>query len=261
MRNHHGEFIWYELLTSDTSGAADFYGALIGWHSRPAGEDEAMAGYHLFSTGGVEVAGLMKIPDEAGSSGMRPAWFGYIGVDDVDAATAGVLADGGRQYMPPTDIPGIGRFAMLADPQGVAFYVMRGAMDERSTAFSPMQTGHCHWNELAAPDPAAALAFYQKHFGWQKGDAMPMGELGDYQFIHHHGQMLGAVMRHVDNGPPPMWHFYFGVDDIDAAAKTVTAKGGKVAHGPAEVPGGVFIVVGLDPQGAMFGLVGPRKQG
>lgn len=258
MHNHHGEFIWYELLTSDVAAAADFYGALLGWRSRSAGE--GMGGYQQFSMAGAEVAGLMKLPDEAGSSGMRPAWLGYIGVDDVDAANADVLAAGGRQYIPPTDIPGVGRFAMLADPQGIAFYIMRGTLDERSTSFSPTQVGHCHWNELATPDPAAALAFYQKHFGWEKGDAMPMGDLGDYQFINHHGQMLGAVMRRADQGPPPTWLFYFGVADIDVAAKTVTAKGGRVDYGPTEVPGGAFIIVGSDPQGARFGLVGPRKQ-
>ncbi|MGD9946535.1 MAG: VOC family protein [Burkholderiaceae bacterium] len=258
MRNAQGEFIWYELLTSDVQGAAGFYGAVLGWRARSAGED--MGGYQLLSAGGVDVAGLMKLPDEAAGNGMRPGWLGYIGVNDVDAMASDVAASGGRQYMPPTDIPGVGRFAMLADPQGIAFYVMRGAMDERSVSFSPDRVGHCHWNELSTPDPAAALSFYGSRFGWTLGDAMPMGELGDYQFIHHQGQMIGAVMRNPKEGPPPMWNFYFGVDDIDTAARAVSAGGGNISYGPAEVPGGSHIIVGTDPQGAVFGLVGPRKQ-
>ena len=88
---------------------------------------------------------------------------------------------------------------------------------------------------------------------------MPMGEMGDYQFITHHGETLGAVMTRMPGGPPPAWKFYFGVEDIDAAAGTVSGKGGVIHYGPDEVPGGVFIIVASDPQGAMFGLVGPRK--
>jgi predicted enzyme related to lactoylglutathione lyase len=122
-----------------------------------------------------------------------------------------------------------------------------------------MKAGHCQWNELQTTDQAAALAFYTGLFGWEKGGSMPMGEMGDYQFINHRGQMIGAMMNRVGNGPPPAWNFYFGVEDIDVAARAVTQKGGVIHYGPAEVPGGSFIIVGSDPQSAMFGLVGPRK--
>jgi predicted enzyme related to lactoylglutathione lyase len=71
--------------------------------------------------------------------------------------------------------------------------------------------------------------------------------------------MLGAVMNRVPDGPPPAWTFYFGVTDIDDAAQAITSNGGAIHYGPAEVPGGVYIVVAGDPQGAPFGLVGPRK--
>ncbi len=88
---------------------------------------------------------------------------------------------------------------------------------------------------------------------------MPMGEMGDYRFIEHGGRTIGAVMRRMPEGPPPLWTFYFGVEDIDVAAQAVPGSGGTIHYGPAEVPGGVFIIVGSDPQGALFGLVGPRK--
>lgn len=257
MANHHGDFIWYELLTKDADAAARFYGAVVGWQTRAAeGSDR---GYRIFAIRGEDVGGLMPLPDGAERAGMRPTWLGYVGVDDVDRTAAEIVRDGGTQHMPPTDIPGVGRFAMLADPQGVVFYVMRGAMDGTSTAFDQNQSGHCNWNELSTTDPAAALAFYKARFGWEKGDAMPMGEMGDYQFITHRGQTIGAVMRRMAEGPPAAWNFYFGVEDIDAAAKAVSGNGGAIHYGPAEVPGGVFIIVASDPQGAHFGLVGPRK--
>src|SRR5439155_1742987 len=53
--------------------------------------------------------------------------------------------------------------------------------------------------------------------------------------------------------------YFFGVGDIDVAADTVKKGGGSIVHGPAEVPGGIYIIIGTDPQGAEFGLVGPRK--
>jgi len=68
-----------------------------------------------------------------------------------------------------------------------------------------------------------------------------------------------TAMTRMPNGAPPAWTFYFGVEDIDIAARAVSGNGGAVHYGPAEVPGGVFIIVAGDPQGALFGLVGPRK--
>jgi uncharacterized protein len=254
--NRHGDFVWYELLTSDPRAAERFYGAVLGSRARRA--EGSPVEYSIFGTTEADVGGLMAIPPDAASAGMRPGWLGYIGVDDVDAATAAILADGGRQHVPPTDVPGVGRFALMADRQGVPFYVMRGTMEGTSTSFAPGRTGRCHWNELATTDQAAALAFYTGHFGWQRGDAMPMGEMGEYRFITHHGGPLGAAMRRMPGGPPAAWTFYFGVADIDAAAAAVSGAGGTIHHAPAEVPGGVFIIVGSDPQGAMFGLVGPR---
>lgn len=255
MRNAHGDFVWYELLTTEPEAAAAFYGAVLGWAVQPGG---AVPGYRLFVAAGTEVAGVMALPPEAVQAGMPPQWLGYIGVDGVDEAVAGVLAAGGSQYVPPTDIPGIGRFALLADPQGVPFYVMRGTMDEASDAFAPMRPGHCNWNELTTTDREAALRFYGTQFGWEKGDAMPIGETEEYRFLQHHGVTLGAVMNRMPGASGPGWTFYFGVPDIDRAAGQVTTGGGTVQHGPAEVPGGSFIILGTDPQGARFGLVGPR---
>ncbi|EIM27975.1 VOC family protein [Microvirga lotononidis] len=257
MANHHGDFIWYELLTSDADAAARFYGAVTGWQTRAAqGTDRD---YRIFGSRGEDVGGLMALPADAARAGMRPTWLGYVAVDNVDATADEIVRAGGTEHMQPTDIPGIGRFAMLADPQGVPFYVMRGVSDGTSTAFDQSQFGHCHWNELATSDPTAALAFYQARFGWEKGDAMPMGEMGEYRFLQHRGQTIGAVMKRMPEGPPPAWMFYFGTEDIDAAAKAVPGNGGTIHYGPAEVPGGVFIIVASDPQGALFGLVGPRK--
>src|SRR3546814_15278463 len=85
--------------------------------------------------------------------------------------------------MPPWRIEGVGRMALVRDPQGNPFYVMRGASDENSTAFSRDGMGKCNWNELATTDQEGAHAFYAAVFGWTFPDRMPMGEMGDYVFV------------------------------------------------------------------------------
>ncbi|HEX8572457.1 MAG TPA: VOC family protein [Allosphingosinicella sp.] len=255
-RNPHGSFIWYELLTADPDSAAAFYGEVIGWTAASAGQPGV--DYRIFSASGTQVAGHMKLPDEAAEMGMRPGWLGYIGVDDVDHAVAAIVADGGKVHMPAMDMEGVGRIALVADPQGVPFYVMRGESEAPSAAFAPMKAGHCNWNELSTPDQASALAFYTGRFGWQKGEAMPMGAMGGYQFIEQDGEMIGAVMT-APPGRPAAWNFAFGVEDIDEAAAKIAAGGGTVNHGPVEVPGGAWVVMADDPQGAAFMVVGPRN--
>ena len=256
MTNKQGDFFWYELITEDVNAATAFYGPILGWTVTDAGQ--AAAGYHIVNVGETSIGGMMKMPEDAKAGDMRPIWLGYVAVDNVDAAAAKIAAAGGQQHMPPTDVPGIIRFAMMADPQGASFYVARGAVDGTSTAFAADKVGHCQWNELATTDQAAAWRFYGEQFGWTKGDVMPMGEMGDYEFLTHAGQTIGALMRQ-EPGKRPAWRFYFGVADIDAAADGVKQGGGTIMHGPAEVPGGIFIIIASDPQGAEFGLVGPRK--
>ncbi len=255
MTNPHGSFIWYQLMTSDADAAARFYGEVVGWRVEAFGGD---MDYRVVHADAEPVGGIMVMPSTAEGAGMPPVWLGYIGVDDVDAAAAKIAASGGTIHAPPQDIPGVGRFAMVADPQGVPFYVMRGDSDRDSRAWSEDAIGHCAWNELATSDPDAALAFYREQFGIEPGGAMPMGEMGTYQFIDHGGKTIGAIMRQMPAGPGPMWDYYFRVPSIPEAIERIGASGGKVVHGPHEVPGGDHIVVGIDPQGAMFHLVGGK---
>jgi predicted enzyme related to lactoylglutathione lyase len=254
--NPQGDFMWYELLTDDVDAAVNFYGPILGWKVTKAEGTEH--DYHIIHADDGDIGGMMVLPADAKAHGMRPTWLGYVTVDNVDAAAAKIVADGGKEHMPPTDVPGIIRFALVADPQGASFYVARGYMEGTSTAFAADKVGHCQWNELITSDQAAAWTFYGNQFGWAKGDVMPMGDMGDYEFLTQKGQTIGAFMRK-DPDKPPRWRFYFGVADIDVAADTVNKGGGTIAHGPAEVPGGIFIIIGTDPQGAEFGLVGPRK--
>lgn len=262
MPNTHGDFLWYELMTPDADAAQAFYSGLVGWTFKDSGMPDT--DYRLFSAGAAEVGGVMPLTPEMLSGGAHPAWAGYIGVDDVDASAAAIKAAGGSIHMEPWDIPGVGRMAFVADPQGAMFYIMRGSIEgEVSTSFAkhePMP-GHCAWNELASSDQNGAKAFYGKLFGWMQEGGMDMGPLGQYEFWQAGGDNpygVGAVMSLMPGMPTSMWTYYFRVPDIDKAAEYTKANGGQILQEPVEIPGGEFSFNGMDPQGAAFGLVGPR---
>lgn len=138
-------FIWYELLTSDPDAAARFYGAVMGWQSADSGQ--AGMDYRFLSKDGVAVGGLMALPPGAAEAGMRPGWLGYVSVADVDRAVGSFIATGGALHMPAMDVPGIGRMAMVADPQGAALYVMTPIGTDAATSFAPGKPGHGGWRD------------------------------------------------------------------------------------------------------------------
>jgi predicted enzyme related to lactoylglutathione lyase len=256
MPNKEGDFIWYELLTTDSDAASEFYKDLIGWEIR----DSGMAGmdYRLLSYDGVDVGGLMQLSPEMIAGGGRPGWLGYIGVDDVDRKAADIKAAGGEIHLEPTDIPNVGRFAMVTDPQGIPFYVMRGTSDEVSTAFDYQGVGHVSWNELVTSNLEGALDFYTRQIGWTKGDAMPICEGNEYRFLHQGEAMIGAAMGHTDTSGPPQWTFYWRVPDTFLVFEKAKASGAALDCDPMEVPGGDYVFTGTDPQGARFGICGRK---
>lgn len=257
MTNPQGTPIWYELMIADPDAAKSFYDAVVGW---TIAAEPAMAGmdYRMIGTSGGDTAGgVMRLTDEMVKGGAKPGWFVYIGVDDVDATVEKVTAAGGGVVMPAWTIDGIGRMAMVRDPQGIPFYVMRGDSPEDSTAFDRAGLGKCNWNELTTDDQQGALDFYAEVFGWDYPDKMPMGEMGDYVFISVAGTPIGAVMQRPKDAPAANWRFYFRSPDIDAAAATVKQRGGTVHRDPMEVPGGDRIIVISDPEGVEVGVVGP----
>ena len=273
MANHHGDWIWYELITPDADGARDFYQKVVGWEIEDTSSGQL--DYRMISSANGPVAGLMPLTPEMQAGGARAAWLGYITVDNIDAMAGSIAAGGGAVHIAPWDIPGVGRIAFVADSQGAAFYIMTSTPpadtpDATSVAFSydMPRPGHCAWNELCSADPAAALHFYGQRFGWVKDGEMDMGPLGTYQFLRHAGRapdgsppghgMIGAVMPKLPHMPFSAWTYYFRVPDIDVAVAAVTANGGSIIQPPTAIPGGDFSMVGVDPQGATFALVGAR---
>jgi len=254
-----GSWIWYELMTPDPVGAKAFYDAVVGWTMQPGSPETGGYGFIANADGGM-TGGVLTLSPEMAEHGARPCWLGYLGVDDVDASVAAITTAGGKCLMPAWDIPMTGRVAMVADPDAAPFYIMTPTPPPgggENTCFSALPNpGRCGWNELLAGNFDQTLAFYTGQFGWSLPEAMDMGAMGKYQFIAHDGIQVGAIMPVMPQSPRPCWNHYFWVPSIAAAQSAIAAGGGQVINGPMEVPGGDWIVQGIDPQGAMFSLVG-----
>jgi predicted enzyme related to lactoylglutathione lyase len=244
-------------MTTDAPAAEAFYGKVVGWRAADAG----MTGmrYTLLSVGETAIAGLMGLSDEACAAGAPPGWVGYVAVDDVDAHAQRVKQAGGAVHHGPEDIPGVGRFAMVADPQGAGFALFKGSSPERPPQPAPGKPGTIGWHELHAGDGVAAFAYYANQFGWTKDRAMDMGPLGTYQLFATGGEACGGMMTKTADTPAPGWLFYVNVESIDAAISRVNDKGGRVIMGPHQVPTGSWIAQCLDPQGAMFAMVAAQR--
>ncbi len=256
MADAKGKFVWYDLMTTDLKAAESFYGSVVGWTAANSGMPDRT--YILLSVGSTMVAGLMPLPENMLSAGARPFWTGYISVDDVDVYAERVKAAGGAIYRTPEDIPGVGRFAVAADPHGAGFILFKGMGDAPADvpAWTP---GYIGWNELHAGEGESDFAFYSGLFGWTKAEAIDMGPMGVYQTFATGGAPVGGVMTKTPDTPLPMWLYYFNVDGVDAAVERVKAGGGQLLMGPHQVPGGSWIVQCFDPQGAMFALVGMTR--
>lgn len=258
-----GSYIWYELVTSDAGAAKAFYDSVVGWSISP--QSDFPNGYRMIGRyDGKFAGGVLPLTDEMREHGARPIWLGYIHDDDVDARAEAIKADGGKVHMEPFDIPNVGRVAMVTDPVGVPFYIMKPTLptdqpDAKSDVFDPDKAQHFRWNELSTTDQDGAIAFFGRHFGWTQEGGMPMGEMGDYKFVQADGVGIGAVMRKPEQSPMSAWVHYIGVDDIDRAFDAAKAGGATILYEPMEIPGGEYSCAAVDPQGAMFGLVGPRK--
>jgi predicted enzyme related to lactoylglutathione lyase len=248
-------FFWYDLATSDVEAARKFYCEVVGWAYQDVGQPGQA--YGLFKVGDVSVAGLMPYPD--GMTPPHPVWNGYIAVTDVDAMAGRVKQAGGTVHRGPMEVPGVIRFAVVADPQGAVFIIAKGLEAQPMPQLAAGTSGTFGWRELFATDWAKDFAFYEKLFGWTKAEAHNMGPMGICQLFAAGGDAIGGMMNKPAEMPQCWWNYYINVDGIDAAKTRVENGGGKVMMGPMQVPGGQWILQGQDPQGGNFALVALKR--
>jgi uncharacterized protein len=245
-----GRLTWYELLTTDMKAAEKFYSAVVGWSVAPF--DGSPQPYDMWMRAGdVPVGGVMTIP-----AGMNfpPHWGMYVGVPNLDEATARIEQMGGSTLSPVIEVPGVGRLRTMKDPQGAAFSIHEPPKPPDRPEAAP-QIGDVSWHELYTTDSEAALRFYTEMFGWHLTESMDMGPMGKYHMFGSSVPLGGMMNKPPEMAQaPPFWGLYFKVDDVHEGAERVKANGGQVLNGPMEVPGGDWIDNTMDPQGAAFSL-------
>lgn len=248
MADDRGRFVWYDLMTSDPKKAEAFYTKVMGWGTQPF---EGMP-YTMWTRDGAPIGGVGQVEPPT----MPPHWIAYVAVPNVDAAVTQAEGLGGQTIVPGTDIPTVGRFAVLADPQGAVFSVF--TPNDGSQGPGPEadpKIGQFSWHELTTTDHKNAFAFYQAMFGWEKTGEHDMGPMGMYFIFGRNGRELGGMFNlTADMKMPPNWTLYVRVDSADAAVERVKANGGQLLNGPMEVPGGDRIAQCMDPQGAAFAV-------
>lgn len=248
----HGHFVWHELMTPDAAAAEKFYGALLGWKFRHTEISEKRI-YRLIDAGGREQGGILEMPPE---EGVGAHWCGYISVPNVDEAAKIAAEKGGRVPCAPMDIPHVGRFAYVLDPEGAGFVVFR---DERGDAPAKEMPGlgdFC-WDSLTAHDGERALAFYGSVVGWTRG------KFGDAPGLFF-GTSEGDTIADVDTpqeGAPSYWTTHVVVANLKEARAKAEELGGKILVPEITVPNVGQMAIISDPAGAVISLFEPQMPG
>ena len=243
-----GRFVWHDLMTTDAEKSAAFYAALFGWDIEA--RDVMGHTYREIHAGPGPIGGVIEEKNIPASH-----WMPYVAVSDVDATAEKITAHGGSVCVPPTDIPGTGRFCVVGDPQGAYFSIYRGDEGKHGAEPDLLVHGRPCWNEALVADDDAAQAFYTAVFGWQD---LPkdLGPMGTY-----HRQMLGdaqvgGLMKNPMNGAPSCWLVYFHAADLAATTQKAKDLGATALVENEAVPDiGSFSML-QDPMGAVFALFG-----
>lgn len=246
----HGQFSWYDLMTPDSAAAKKFYPSVTGWST----EEWDKADYTMWTAGGVPFGGMNPISPEQTAEGIRPHWLAYVTVDDIGRATQKVASLGGR-VMHEEEIPDVGRFAIIQDPQGAMLAIIKSATPSPGWDGTP-SLGRFSWHELMTTDYRAAFEFYRQLLGWEKISEFDMGPAGMYLMYGMKGRRFGGMYNRGQErvNVPPSWLFYANVKDVERAAAAAKKVGGTIIVGPMDVPGGDRVAVGIDAQGATFAV-------
>lgn len=243
---NRGLFVWHDLMTTDAARAQAFLTELLGWQVQEMPMGPQM--YRMVSMGDVPFSGIVEEKSIPMSH-----WIAYIGCNDVDATVEQVTKLGGTSCVPPTDIPGIGRFAVVSDPQGGFFSPFHGTSDTPHLDPKNMRPGMVCWNELWTSDPEAAVAFYGKLFGWKSTSHDMGGGHGLYHKQSAGARDVGGIVK-LPNPAPTYWCPYFFVEQVDDATDRATRLGGKLIVPPMDIPNTGRFSVLSEPTGATFAL-------
>jgi predicted enzyme related to lactoylglutathione lyase len=246
-----GKFVWFELVTREAGRAQAFYGEVLGWKIKAF--QMGSATYDMICTGSSFDTMIGGYAQPTGPH--QPShWLSYVSVADLDAATRTVTASGGKVVQPPSDIPGVGRFARIADPQGAELCLFHNKDGDPPDGPAPLHA--FFWNELHTPDPVAAVSFYEKVVGYTH-QSMEMGPGGTYHVLSSAGSDRGGVTHHLPAGIAPHWLPYVNVDDVDGTLARAKRLGATLPMPAEDIPGVGRFGVLVDPTNATLAIMKP----
>jgi predicted enzyme related to lactoylglutathione lyase len=241
-----GRFVWHDMMTTNGAASQTFYASLFDWQI----QEIPMQGciYRMIMAGPGPIGGIVEEKNIPVSH-----WMPYIAVNDVDATAKKIAANKGTVCVPPTDIPGTGRFAVVGDPTGAYFSIYKGLPESAGADPDQAIPGRICWNELLTTDDAAAQKFYSAVFGW-KEQTKDMGPMGIYRVQLLGDKQAGGMMKHPQPGAPSCWLAYFFAPDLAGTTAKAKKLGAKAMVENAPIPGiGAFSIL-TDPAGATFAL-------
>ena len=243
-----GSFVWYEHVSNDIAAARAFYESLFGWQTE-AMQTGAVEPYQVIHNAGAGIGGYATA-----SAGAPSQWLSYLAVDDVDASYKAALAAGAQSLVAPADVGSAGRSATLAGPTGGVFAIWKGTSGGDTPPNGETPVGGWFWNELTTQDDAAALAFYEKVFGFSH-DTMAMPNGGNYHVLKQGDAMRGGIAQASDASMPTMWLPYVKVADCDASAAKAQGLGSTIVMPGTDIAGVGRFAVFIDPQGAALAVM------
>ena len=251
-QHHTGKVVFEELVTPNLASAKAFYGGLFGWtfQDTPLG---SAAIYSQAYLAGEPVAGIVEIKIDAGVQ-RQPSWITFMSTPDVDTSAAAALSNGAKQLLAPRVVPGRGKEAVFADPQGAVFGMITSQSGDPADVMAA--PGEWIWSSLLASDPDRDAAFYQTLFNYDVYELPGEGTELHLIFASHNYSRASAnpLPAHLPN-VHPHWLNFVRVDDAAAAAHRVQALGGKVLVEPHSDRHGGKLAVVADTSGAAFGLM------
>jgi len=265
-----GKVVWHDLLTHDPEGARKFYGTLFGWGFK--GSEEAPGRYWDITREGQVIGSLFAAdPDELDS----PVWLVSISVPDVGGSVSRASGLGAAVTIQPSDFPNRGRYAVVEDPQGAFFVLLRSTSGDPRDG-QDLESGEWLWTELWTTDAPGAVEFYEHLLGYRSegiasrledvaedeyGEAIAEADLPIVFFAMYAGGKLRAGIHQLPGEASPHWLPYVAVRDVADATARAVELGAEVLL-PLEAVNNGEAAILADPTGAPFGVQQwPRPEG
>lgn len=255
-----GDFCWVELMTTDLNSAKQFYRDIFSWQAKV--QDFTIADGHpddenyiMWQLDHKFLGGGFQLNHEMLAQGAVPCWSNYILVADPEQIVTTAKALGGKIIKPILNVFDIGRMAVIADPTGGIFSIWQPNKSDVESHIDQDKHGMFCWQELMTYDTDKAARFYCDLFAWNADKKQVDGH--EYtEFTNGNSSFAGMLQITPEMGEmPPYWQTYFSIDNCDHAITVAKSKGGKVLHGPFDIPQVGRAAMLQDQQGACFSII------